>query len=881
MEQGHSLSEIVRAWWHPGLEDKLPESDDATTPPANDTMVVKDEEELDELGINHDLELESANCASVMPLELLYRSARTGCQNYSGRRVDKTEPRRQRPLSAPAFLPSTSLNPLTSLLQPHRESSEYSFPDNITDIIETMLDHALTTESPARKGISGKPLQVEDALVAVTRGEYSTNTVQEDYLPNRLRIPLRLPLKAITEEQEDTSPIHKIQQSTVAEETGAFSAEETEAFIAEMEDTSRINNRESRISTLSSDPMGMFNYDYLEPSDWYDSQPLLIRSKNNTGKVSVALSSPISPHRAPISHSLIPPFPPPNKPLPALPSGASSQTKQRGNTMASTVTMSSSAPLQLLQTRLYHESLKSESESSEKFRPKPLFSSEHTFLEPHLGYDQNSKQEAQEIPEAHIHPLFRTSAQSSREKSLSSSSTKNKPLSASVWSGSKLRRGLSDVSDRSMLSPSLPPSKPPSSYLCSPPLSPRAPSVTESDPFTSPNNELSHSPLRLSSVSADSALQTRLTLNKSTSLGRSASFKKQMSLERATSIGTRASLGRSASFATRTSRNSGVSTDKDDSCSDLIFFDKSERSAPLRKRTSVDKQISVMTRPSYEKRASFTKPTSTDKYGSFAEYVAPNGRPSLERLISLGSTASGSSSIRRSTSMRTTGADSPFILHESRPQKRLSIDCIKEYAQAMDDIHGLQRVKPLDAINENFLHIPKEQFRILPTGLTSPSVSELSLRNAPVTPWPMKKKSSNLRRVADAAPPAHVERESYSTLSSGATHSDTVARSASLTVATTEELISFDDDNPFEEPTFFEPSPRKRSGRMAELLALRVEEDKQAAAARHLKEQREKEGKMAKLLRRAHSLEKVGEGFKKFFSGAKKDEAKMAEAGYQ
>ncbi|MCJ1415802.1 hypothetical protein MMC32_002135 [Xylographa parallela] len=881
MEQDHSPSEIVRAWWHPGLGDELPEFDDATTPPPHHAMVSRDEGESDGLGMNVDLELKSVECASVMPLEILYRSVRNSSQSASNRRIDKTEPRRQRPLSAPALLPSTMLDPLTSSLPPPRGSSEYSFADNITDIIETMLDHALTTESPARKGLSGKPLQVEDALVAVTRGEYSTDTVQEDYLPNRLKIPLRLQLKAITEEQEDSSPIHKKQQSITAEETGIFSAEETEAFMAELEDTSRVNNRESGSSTQSSDPMGMFNYNYLEPSEWYNSQPLVIRSKKNAGTVSVASSLPISPHRAPIIHSLISPFPPPNKPLPALPLGVSSQIKRRGTGMASTVTVSSSAPLQLLQTKLYHESLKSESKSCEKIRPKPLFSSEHSVLEPDLVCDQNLKQEAQGIPEAHIHPLFRTSAQSSRENSLSSLATKHKPLAASVSSGSKSRRGLSDVSDRSMPSPSLPPSKPPSSYLCSPPLSPRALSVTESDPFTSPNNELSQSPLRLSSVSADSALQARLTANKSASLGRGTSLKEQISLEKATSIGTRASLGRSASFATRASRNSDVSTDKDDSCSDLISFNKSERSAPLKKRISMKKETSVMTRPSIGKRASFTKPTPVDSYGSFAENIAPSRRPSLGRLISLDSTTSGGSSIRKSAPVKTTGADAPFILHEFRPQKRLSIDCIKEYAQAVDEIHGLQRVKPLNAINDNFVNIPKEQFCTLPTGLTSPSVSELSHGDAPVKSWPLKKKPSNLRRVSDAAPPAHAERESYSTMSSGATHSDTVARSASLSVATIDELDSLDHDNSFEEPAVYEPSPRKRSGRMAELLALRVEEDKQAAALRQLKEQREREGKMAKLLRRAQSFEKVGEGFKKFFSAAKKDDAKMAEAGYQ
>ncbi|MCJ1379078.1 hypothetical protein MMC17_002178 [Xylographa soralifera] len=797
-----------------------------------------------------------------MPLETLYRSVRDSYQNGSGRCVDKTRTQRERPLSAPALLPSTTLNPLASLPQPQRESSEYSFADNITDIIETMLDHVLTIESSIPKGLSGKPLQVEDVLVAVTRGEYSTDTVQEAYLPNRLKIPLRLPLKAITEEQEDTSPLHKKQQSTIMEETSAF--------IAELEDTSRINNRESGSSTLSSDPMGMFNYEYLEPADWYDSQPLLIRPNKNAGTVSLASSPPITPLRSPINHSVIPPYSPPNKPLPALPPGASSPTKQTGNAMASTMTVSRFAPLQVLHTKLYHESLKSESERSENFRSKPLFPSNHTVLEPGFIYDPNSKQELQENPEAHIHPLFRKGAQISAENPLSSSPTKQKPLSSSVWSGTNHHRGLSDVSDRSMMSPSLPHSKPPSFYLYSPPVSPKAPSVTESDPFTSSNNELNPSPLRLSNLSADSAFQARIALKKSASLGKGTSLKKHNSLDR------------SASFATRASLKSGVLIDRDDdSCSDLISFDKSVspgRSTPFEKRISTDKQVSLKTRPSRGKRASLEKRASVDNYGSLAERIALNMRPSLERPTSLDSTLSGAS-VRRSISMRTTGADAPFILHNSRLERRLSIDCIKEYAEAMDDIHGLERVKPLDAINENFIDIPKEQFRILPNGLTSPSVSQLSLKNIADKPWPMKKKSSTLRRVSDGVTSARIE--SFSTVSSGATRSDTVTCSASLTVPTIEELDILDSDDPFAETVGVEPSTRKRSGRVKELLALKAEEEKQAAATQQLKELREKEGKMAKFMRRAQSFERVGEGFKKFFSGMKKDEAKMAEAGYR
>ncbi|MCJ1283893.1 hypothetical protein MMC26_003224 [Xylographa opegraphella] len=869
MQQSHSTSEIVRTWWHAGLEAEISEFDDATIPPSNHIAASKDECESDGVGLNLDLELLNAKCADVMPLEILYRTFRDSYRNGSSISVNKSKPRRQRPrpLSAPASLPSTSPDPMTSLSQPQRESSEYTFADNIMDIIETMLDHALTTQSPILKGLSGKPLQVEDALVAVTRGEYSTDTLQEDYLPNGLQIPLRLPLKAITEEQEDASPTDKEEQRTLTVET--------DAFMAELEGTSMSNNRGSGSSSLSYDPMGMFNYDYLEPSEWYDTQPLLFRSKKNAGIASATSSSPITPKRVPIIHSLISPFPPPNKPLPALPPGVSFQKKRCQNAMAPTMSVSSCAPVQLLQTNIYHKTL----ESDENFRREPLYSSYHTTLEPGFVADPNTKQEAQENPEANIHPLFRKGSQSSQENSLSSLPNKHKSLSTSTWSGMKHSRGLSDISNRSTLSHSLPHSNPPSSYLCSPPPSPKAPSVTESDPFTSPKNELSHSILRLSSASTESRLQARTTLNKSASLGGD-SLKKRISLEKATSIRTRASLGRSSSYATRASLKSGISNDQDDSCSDFISFDKSvslDRSAPVENPTSIGKLGSVTTRPSLEKRTSLKQQTSLD-YASSAESIAPSKRPTLGRLISLDSSASGASSVHRSTSMKTTGADAPFILHEYRPQKRLSIDCIREYAQAIDEIHGLERVKPLDPINENSVNVPKEQFRILPTGLTSPSVSQLSLRNGPDKPWPMKKKSSNLRR-AEAIAVANTERESSSTLSSGSTHPDTVMHSASLTVPIVEDLDTLDDEDPFGDPERLLPSPRKRSGRMAELLALRVEEDKQAAARRQLKEQREREGKMAKLLRRAQSLEKVGEGFKKLFSVARKDDARLAEAG--
>ncbi|MCJ1293957.1 hypothetical protein MMC34_005514 [Xylographa carneopallida] len=853
MQENHSTSELVRTWWHPGLEDDFSDIEGGTTSSAYDSGDVGDDEESDGgLGLNLDLELLSAKCAAVMPLEILYRSVRDSYQNRSGRRVDNSNPRRQRPLSAPAFLPSTTPSPPITLLEPPRESSENSFADNITDIIESMLDQALTSESPVLKGLSGKPLGVEDALVAVNRGDYSTDTMEEDYLPNRLKFPLRLPLKAITEEQEDTSPLKKKQQSS--------NAEETNAFISELEDTSINKKRESGSSALSSDPMDMFNYDYYDPLDWYDTQPLLNRPHKNAETVSMVSSPTTSSQQAPVRYSLFP-RPPPNKPLPTLPPGFSSQTRQLGNAIPSATTVSSNSSLQLLQTKLHNESLKHESENSEKLRPNPLSSSNYTVLEPGSVYDPISKQEPEKYPEANIHPLFRKGAQVHQENSQPSSLSRSKPPSKSVWSGTKLRRGMSDVSDRSMLSASMPHSKPPSAYLCSPALSSGAASVVESDPFASSNNERSCSPLRLSSGSAESAAYARATSNKSASLKRATSLMVPSSHERPSSQLSRASLNRSASFATRASRKSGLTVDKDDSSSDLITF---EDGTPMKKK------VGVMTRPSFGQRASHKSCNSVPNYGSFAECLPPDKRPPIERLISLGSTASSASEARRSMSVRTTGPHAPYILHESLPQRRPSIDCMKEYAQAIDDIHGQERVRPFDTLNENFVDIPKEQFRVVPSGTTSPAVSQLSLRSTAARPWPMKRKSSSLRRVTNpvVAPAAGAGRESYSnTLTSG------VTRSASVSVPTIADPEFFDTDGLYVDPM----DVGKRSGRVAELVALRAQEDQQAEALRELKAQREKEGKMAKLMRKAQSLEKVGEGFKRLFSGSsKKDAAKIA-----
>ena len=844
------------------MEDDQSEFKDAPKASISHTMIANDEQDV--FSVNLDLEFQKARSTSVMPLEILYKCVRDSYKDESGKRVDRIELLRERPVSAPALMFSTPQIYETGSSLSRREDSKYSFIDNITEAIESMLDHTLTTDSAIPKGLSGKPLQVEVALNAFTRGEYSTDTVQEDYLPNKLRIPL----KAITEEKEETSPTQQIEQATIVDDNNVF--------IAELEDTSRAINRNSGDSSQSSDPMGMFNYDYLKPSDWYDSQPPMIRSRENVGAVSMASSPPISPARVPIIHPLISPFPPPDKPLPALPSITPFPGKQRGGAADPTTTLSRTTPPHLLQTKLYHEILGIGSEDSEILLSDSFYTPNHTRLHsdgvcpyPVSGEDEK------EIPEAHIHPLFRKVAQIPPENSTSLSPIKRKPLPSAVWSGFKHHRGLSDASDRPMLSPSLPHSNPPSSYLHSPQSSPRVPSTAESDPFTSPMNELSPSPLRLSSASADSALQAGINPKKD------ASTERHFSLGNRASLKSRTSLERSASFTKRPSLKGRASTDKGGSFTERMSLDKSvclDKPAFSEEHISLEKRISPNAPPFLEKRASLAKRASMDNYGSFAERASLYQRPSLEKHASLDS-ITPLAGLRRSFSMKTSGIDAPYILRDFLPQKRLSIDCIKEYAQAMDDIHGLERLKPLDAVNEDTIDIPKEQFRILPTGLNSPSLTQLSLKSGADNPWPMKKKSSHLRRLSEAPLPLRVERESFSTLSSGASRSDTVTRSASLTVPTITEQDSLDGDDLSMERPRSEASLLKRSGRMQKLLALRVEEDKQTAAMREQKERADAKGKMAKLMRKAQSFEKMGEGFKKFFSGAKKDEWKGPEAG--
>ena len=470
------------------------------------------------------------------------------------------------------LLASTTLIDRSVIISPHDviyEAESTFDTGNIVNSVHhnppspTILPSVVFSEFPSGDAMAFDPCM---------RGDYSTGQVLPEYLPQ----PLKIPLKAVAEE-------------------------EVEIGISELEDTSSsrcCDSEDAKSSSFDSDPMGMFNYEYLKPEDWYQSQFSLhkgVKVQNAELSTGVDVKS-----LAPSIHD-ISPFR--EKPLPTLPPAARELLLRRNTTSSSTKPSSRDATDLSLHSKY---SKKPQDRDSALRRPVPSriknpFSETSSTTSTHQR--SRSSIGEQNISQALIHPAFRQHALNSSNRFATKDGRRNVPVVVACYGHNRI---MSDSTQSSMVSPSKPPSSPLSSYLHSPPMSPKYPSNSFSDPL--PYRSARGSPLTLVSEFARSSSNAR-------------------------------------------------------------------------------------------------------------------------------------------TSLEMTDPDSPYIRRNYLPEPRRSRDGLKEYAEAIETMHGLIRDGDIDDENEDPLILKKHE--LLTYGdIPNPSVTKVNLTAGNNKTWPMKKKSSRLRRMS-------------------------------------------------------------------------------------------------------------------------------------
>ena len=125
-------------------------------------------------------------------------------------------------------------------------------------------------------------------------------------------------------------------------------------------------------------------------------------------------------------------------------------------------------------------------------------------------------------------------------------------------------------------------------------------------------------------------------------------------------------------------------------------------------------------------------------------------------------------SMETRASAEMSGPESPYIQRNCRPERRRSREALKEYAEALEAINGLERLRDIDAENKDALVLGKHELINL-GDIPNPNLSKISLSPVAHKSWPMKKKSSLLRKISnvDLQQESCATRESYSTMSSG------------------------------------------------------------------------------------------------------------------
>ena len=470
------------------------------------------------------------------------------------------------------LLASTPLIDQSVIASPHDFVYMAESECDTESIVDSVLHDPLSPTIPSSVEFPEISLGDVMAFDAYMRGDYSIGQVLPEYLPQ----PLEIPLKVVVEE-------------------------DAEAGISELEDTSRsrcCTSEEAKSSSSTADPMGMFNYGYLKQEDWYQSLlPLHQGAKVQNAKLSTGVdvqSLAPSIHDFPSSRE---------KPLPALPPAARELLLRRNTNSSSTIPNSRGATDLSLHSK-YSKRLQ-DCDIPLPRRPVPplivttvLESSSTTSTHPRSRSSTGEKN----IPQALVHPAFRQDALGSSKYFATKDDLRNIPMAMTRYGHERI---MSNSTQSSMFSPSKPPSSTPSSYLHSPPMSPKHPSIAFSDPL----------PFR-------SARGSPLTL------------------------------------------------------------------------------LSEFVRSPSEARAS----------------------------------------------LEMTGPNSPYIRRNYRPEPRRSRDGLKEYAEAIEAMHGLVRDGDIDDENEDPLILKKHE--LLTCGDTpNPSITKINLTAGNNKTWPMKKKSSRLRRV--------------------------------------------------------------------------------------------------------------------------------------
>jgi len=168
-----------------------------------------------------------------------------------------------------------------------------------------------------------------------------------------------------------------------------------------------------------------------------------------------------------------------------------------------------------------------------------------------------------------------------------------------------------------------------------------------------------------------------------------------------------------------------------------------------------------------------SKPPSSYLYSPPLSPTPPEHENEADTLAELPVIRSARSSGQRSsaearTSLEMSGPEASYIRRNFMAERRRSREEMKEYAEAIEDIYGLARLRDIDEDLEAPLVLGRHELFKL-GDIPNPTFSKVSLSPIAERTWPMKKKSSLLKRIStfEFQPVTRGPRESSSTISSG------------------------------------------------------------------------------------------------------------------
>ena len=329
-------------------------------------------------------------------------------------------------------------------------SSECSTAE-IESTINDMLQIPLSLASLRFSNLNGRPLGVEIAINAYWRGECSTGAPDGRFMPAKLRMSL----SSVPEEQAEAEP-------------------------GEIKDAVELSDAWTSSNILSG--MDKISCEYFDPKPRYPIEPLLSASKQKSWEVSTSLAAELRSMAGSIHHvgSISPPiYPPPNKPLPALPIASQEDHSQEHSHNGAFEGIPSREGLSKQHDNVVHTcrfDLPHELNDSQITLPKGRLL-QSTLDTSHFALAPGNVDPA----DIDKHPLFRK-RQHDRLPPLRVSFSPDRRGSSLSSPILQHRKFLSGCSDSSMVSPSRPHSGAPSSYLRSLAGSPPPPSESASDP---------------------------------------------------------------------------------------------------------------------------------------------------------------------------------------------------------------------------------------------------------------------------------------------------------------------------------------------------------------------------------------------------------------